>query len=153
MIIYKATNKVNGKVYIGSTKRVLAERINSHHSSTRSKTKTPFHKALLEHGFTSFEWEVLEKAATLDDLSKKETHWIRKYKSTHKDYGYNVRDRSITKLLIEKPSQMINIKYPTNLLEKIEEYQEREGIPIRSQAIQELIRRGLKDANNEEQQS
>lgn len=38
MIIYKATNKINGKVYIGQTSHSLEWRINKHKQDSKSKT-------------------------------------------------------------------------------------------------------------------
>ena len=56
--IYKATNKVNGKVYIGKTSAKLSVRKRQHTSDTYSKnSKTVFHSAIRKHGINNFEWE------------------------------------------------------------------------------------------------
>lgn len=43
MIIYKATNKINGKCYIGQTIRNIKKRINDHYTK---KVNFAFHNAL-----------------------------------------------------------------------------------------------------------
>lgn len=94
MIIYKCTNKVNGKYYIGKTQRKLETRIAQHKSeakSYRDKTLCAFHNALNKYGFENFEWEVIDTADTLEELNQKEIFWIDKLKSLTKfGLGYNI---------------------------------------------------------------
>lgn len=51
---------------------------------------------------------------------------------------------------MEKKSQMINMRYPIELLKQIDEYQKKEGFLTRTQAIQDLIRKGLKMSDSQE---
>ena len=83
-IIYKATNKINGKVYIGQTIRGLHERKRKH---CYSKHKTYFHNAIKKYGKDNFEWEILEKCSQ-SSLNQKEIYYIKKYNSVEK--GYNL---------------------------------------------------------------
>ena len=49
MIIYKVTNKINGKVYIGKTKYTLNDRKSQHFSECKLyNTHNKFHNALRE---------------------------------------------------------------------------------------------------------
>lgn len=85
MIIYKATNKINGKSYIGQTTKTLEERIKGH---LRVKKKLYFHRALEEYSNDNFEWSILEKCLNKEDLNLKEKYYI-KYYDTFGENGYN----------------------------------------------------------------
>lgn len=58
-IIYKVTNKVNGKSYIGKTKISLEYRRYHHEQKARTGCKYLFHRAILAYGSESFEWEIV----------------------------------------------------------------------------------------------
>ena len=50
MIIYKVTNKINGKVYIGKTKYTLNDRKSQHFSECKLyNTHNKFHNALRKY--------------------------------------------------------------------------------------------------------
>lgn len=85
-IIYKATNKINGKSYIGydsnwpNRKRVHKTRAYNNHY-----TQQYFHKAIRKYGWKNFEWEILLEDATLED----EIRLISEYGTFGKN-GYNL---------------------------------------------------------------
>lgn len=54
MIVYKAENIINGKVYIGRTKNNLETRAHLHNLSAIGGSKTIFHSAIREYGIDSF---------------------------------------------------------------------------------------------------
>ena len=87
MIIYKVTNRINGKVYIGQTVRSLSERMAEH---TRHDA-TAFDKALKKYGLDAFDVEQIDSAADMDELNQKEIHWIKFYGCVVPD-GYNMCD-------------------------------------------------------------
>jgi len=92
-IIYKATNIINGKVYIGQTVKALEKRISGHYSNARKNT-TPgsyFFKAIRKHGEGAFKWDVIDEADNPDELNQKEIYWISHYNSNGKG-GYNLTD-------------------------------------------------------------
>lgn len=86
MIIYKATNKINGKVYIGKTTRTLEIRKKQHIIEAKN-CKFHFHKAIQKWGESSFDWEVLFTAQDQKELNEKEIFFIKQY-DTYKN-GYN----------------------------------------------------------------
>ena len=90
-IIYKATNLVNGKVYIGQTKKGLETRKRQHfRDAEKSKrNKTYFHHAISKYGESGFQWEVIDRADTREELSEKEEDWIIYYGSFG-EHGYNL---------------------------------------------------------------
>lgn len=85
MIIYKATNKANGKVYIGQTVRTLSERMTEH----QRHHATAFDKALQKYGADGFVVEQIDTAETMEELNQKEEFWIQHYGCIVPD-GYNM---------------------------------------------------------------
>lgn len=90
MLIYKITNKTNGKCYIGQTKhKTIANRMKDHRSGT--KTSMPIAQAIKEYGESAFEKSVLCTTTSAGLLDLLETIYIEMYDSTNPDKGYNVR--------------------------------------------------------------
>ena len=88
--IYKVTNTVNGKMYIGQTRNAIEKRwkqhvYNSFHNAPYDKG--PFHMAIKKYGSESFVVEQIEECDDAD-LNVRETYWINQFDSRHK--GYNV---------------------------------------------------------------
>ena len=83
-IIYKITNKVNGKIYIGLTKQKLQSRFRGHLSDARKALKNDgrvcyFQNALLKYGKENFILEQIDQADTKEELCRKEEYWISYY--------------------------------------------------------------------------
>lgn len=92
MIVYKYTNKINDKVYIGITTRSLEER-HKDHVQSEINTNNAFHKALKKYGVKNFDLQVIDTAETLEELKEKEKRWIQKCNSwvhAKNSNGYNV---------------------------------------------------------------
>lgn len=91
-IIYKATNTVNGKCYIGQTiqtfKRRKAEHLRAAFSPRNKRYNTHFYRAIREYGKENFTWEVLAEGILIDDLNSKEIAEIRVHNSFGRT-GYN----------------------------------------------------------------
>ncbi|MGE6488492.1 GIY-YIG nuclease family protein [Paenisporosarcina sp. NPDC076898] len=89
MIIYKATNEINGKSYIGCTKFSLEERKYRHEFLAKSGNikNHAFYEDMMEIGFDKFTWEVIDEADNMQEGIEKETYWIRFCNSFN--YGYN----------------------------------------------------------------
>lgn len=91
MIIYRATNLVNNKIYIGQTKNSLQERIKIHVKESKNEnTKRPFLLSIKKHGIDNFLFEEIDRADSFDELDEKEINWIKFYNSTNKKIGYNI---------------------------------------------------------------
>ena len=82
--IYKITNKVNGKSYIGQTRYTIEFRWRQH---IHKKDNTYFHNAIKKYGVDNFIVEKLEEC-NIEDLNEREIYYIAKY-NTFKD-GYNL---------------------------------------------------------------
>lgn len=83
-IIYKITNKVNGKSYIGQTRYTLEFRWRQH---IHKKDNTYFHNAIRKYGEDNFIKEILEEC-DVNYLNSREIFYIAKY-NTFKE-GYNL---------------------------------------------------------------
>ena len=81
MIIYKATNKHNGKCYIGQTVFTLSERRSQHLREAQSGKGFRFHAAIRKYGEDAFLWEVIDEADDPIVLSQLEGYWIEFYNS------------------------------------------------------------------------
>jgi group I intron endonuclease len=84
-VIYKITNKINGKFYIGKTKNI--ERRWNEHLSLVGKKRHPPYDSILYYGKENFIIEIVDKADSylINDLEKA---WIKKTDSINK--GYNI---------------------------------------------------------------
>lgn len=87
-IIYCLKNKINGKVYIGQTTRTLKKRCDQHRH--RKNTSTAIGLAIKKYGWGAFEVSILETCNSIEELNKAEQEWIKYFKATDKQYGYNL---------------------------------------------------------------
>lgn len=81
MIIYKAENQFNGKVYIGLTTTSIEERKKRHKTSMNTGSDTYFHNALRKYGWDNFSWEIIDTTDNIETLKEKEIYWIKQYRS------------------------------------------------------------------------
>jgi group I intron endonuclease len=90
MIVYISENKINGKCYVGQTRVNLPNRKSQHKfHSIHNTSNSLFHKAIKEYGWENFEWRVLCKCTSDDELDKKELDYIKKL-NTLRPNGYNM---------------------------------------------------------------
>ncbi len=87
MLIYKATSKTTGKIYIGQTSQTLQQRISQHKCHSDNKNYH-FYNAIKKYGFDDFIFEIVEDdIQNADELNKREKYWIKYYDSY--ENGYN----------------------------------------------------------------
>jgi group I intron endonuclease len=81
-IVYCAVNIVNGKSYIGVTRKTLNKRKYSHYSSRNDKNKRCriFARAILKYGMETFSWFVLSEHNTIDEAFSAEKRAIKDLK-------------------------------------------------------------------------
>lgn len=93
MIIYKATNKINGKVYIGQTSQEFNERRNQHLRNAKRGEPNILYNAIRKYGEENFEWEIIDRCENQKHLDEREIFWIGYYHSFVNDSicnGYNM---------------------------------------------------------------
>ena len=92
LIIYKATNLVNNKKYIGQTINSLEYRKQQHFREARNPHRRNyyFHNAINKYGEDNFIFEQIDLTNTQKELDEKERYWIKYYNSNNKNHGYNL---------------------------------------------------------------
>lgn len=86
-IVYKHTNKINNKVYIGITSRTTNERWGK--DGYNYKSSPHFYNAIQLYGWDNFEHEILYDNLTKEEACLKEQQLIELYNSTNPNFGYN----------------------------------------------------------------
>ena len=86
-VIYKITNTLNGKSYVGQTRQKLNRRISGHKSS---KKKFGVDAAIAKYGWENFTAEVIEECP-VEQLNAREIFWIATL-GTKTPNGYNLTD-------------------------------------------------------------
>jgi len=83
MIIYKITNLINGKIYIGKS---IYNNPNYYGSGTF------LNKAIKKHGKENFKKEIIIEFYFYDEklLNKEEIYWIKYFNSRESNIGYNI---------------------------------------------------------------
>lgn len=84
--IYKITNNINGKCYIGKTERTINIRWSEHIRLSRLKLDLPLYRAFSKYGIDNFSIEEIEQCNN-DVIDEREIYWIDYFNSYRK--GYN----------------------------------------------------------------
>jgi len=85
--VYKITNLINRKLYIGLTSRKLSKRLYEH--STQNGA-TAIHKAIKKYGKHNFIIEKIDETLCRQTAMEKEQNWIIFYDSMNHKKGYNL---------------------------------------------------------------
>jgi group I intron endonuclease len=89
-VIYKITNLVNAKVYIGQTTFSMKDRLHSH---CKGLFCTKLSRAIRKYGKENFVIEQIDSANNRLELNQKEIYWISHYNAIKE--GYNIREGGI----------------------------------------------------------
>jgi group I intron endonuclease len=81
MFIYKTTNKINGKIYIGKLVR---------ESNTYLGSGKILKQSFKKYGKNNFTREIIEYCNCKLKLAEREIFWIKHYNSTDRNIGYNI---------------------------------------------------------------
>ena len=101
MHVYRITNLVNQKVYIGQTiQKNPKMRWYAHLAYARRGKKSYLYDSMRKHGIDKFVWEVIDSAASIDDLNTKEKKWLNHYQISSE--VYNIREAGNNKLHSDK---------------------------------------------------
>ena len=84
-LIYKITNLINDKVYIGQTTRKPSFRVAEHKCK-----KSLIGEAINKFGADNFKISIIDHAHSKEELDNKEIFWIEFYDSTNPKKGYNI---------------------------------------------------------------
>lgn len=92
MLVYKATNKKNGKMYIGKTIREMSHAKARHHDRSKLGFDTYFYNSIRKNGIDAFTWEVIYNGTSDEDICEKEIFYIKQLNTRDKSVGYNMTD-------------------------------------------------------------
>lgn len=89
--IYKITNKINGKCYIGQSIHIQQRFYRHKLKATQDDgiENKPLYLAIKKYGLENFTFDIIEEISC-HDLNTREQYWINHYKSFDKNFGYNI---------------------------------------------------------------
>lgn len=105
--IYKVTNKVNGKSYIGQTRYTVEFRWRQHQ---HKKDNAYFHNAIKKYGIENFIVETLEEC-DYKDLDSKEIFYIAKYDTFNNGYNLTIGGSGNRTLVLDDKYDEIKCLY------------------------------------------
>lgn len=119
--IYKITNNINNKIYVGKTNLSIQERFQQHCRDYKKKSteKRPLYQAMQKYGIEHFYIEKIEECSP-ELASEKEQYWIAFYKGY--EQGYNATRGGDGKQLFnhfEIAKELIKNPYPKKVADKI----------------------------------
>lgn len=88
--IYKLTNIINGKIYIGKTKRKLCSRMSDHRYFAKKRPNQPISRSIAKYGWENFNIDILKVCSSEKEMNVEEIKYIRENKSTDPLIGYNI---------------------------------------------------------------
>lgn len=119
--IYKITNKINGKCYIGQTKRIITKRFNEHKRSSKDTKRKeydyPLYRAFRKYGVENFFIEEIEKC-DLNKIDKREDYWINYYDSIHNGYNQQLGGNGGNRIILDE-NKVIKEYKKLKTLEKV----------------------------------
>ena len=84
MYVYKITNKINNKIYIGKTKFPINKTIDYYGSGIQ------IINAIKKYGKENFKKEIIQECSSIEELNEQEKQWISKLNSNQSEIGYNI---------------------------------------------------------------
>lgn len=149
--IYKITNTINNKVYIGQTTRTITERYEEHLNHASNSVNRYLYDAMNHYGAESFIVESLEECEDTK-LSDRELYWISHYNSNDRSFGYNMTSGGeggdTCASLSEERKQMRNTAIASKLSGKPQskELVEKRAVKLRGQKRTEEQRQRFSEA-------
>lgn len=133
-VIYKTTNLINGKIYIGQY---------SGNNKNYLGSGKVLKRAIEKYGRDNFVREILEECDSIL-LDERETYWIQKLNSFDKKIGYNMTDTGRASF---KGKQHSEETKKILSLQKMGEKNPRFGIPLSDEQKASFTSKGLERTN------
>lgn len=116
--IYKYTNKLNGKIYIGRSVNITKRKWE--HLNNPSPYSY-FDQVLKKLGEEAFDFEIIEEC-TIDNIKEREKYWINFYKccvSDNRENGYNLTHGGEEYKSEENPWSKLSVLQVQEIIEKL----------------------------------
>ncbi len=108
MILYKLTNKINGKIYIGQSVSTLNVRWSQHiHSALKKNSKQVICAAIRKYGPDVFDRKILSRCNTMEEMNHREKYYIKLFSSLV-PVGYNIDDGGKNKKMHETTKEKLS---------------------------------------------
>lgn len=152
--IYRITNLINNKVYIGQSLSVR-KRLSNHKGKLRLGAHCNSHLQLSwnKYGEGNFSFTLLE-GCSREELDSREAHWINFYNSLDRDHGYNnilpgtyeYKNNRIRKPRLGKPRDIIYVNLTTKEVQEFKTVKEvRDKLNLCPQKVNEILRYWIED--------
>ena len=121
-VVYKITNNINGKIYIGMTNNVKRrwryEGI-EYRPPLKSDHHRPFWNAIQKYGWDNFTKEIIISDLTKEEAFEKEKEMIKHFNATNKKVGYNLSPGGNGgKIYLVHPRGMLGKKHTKEEIER-----------------------------------
>lgn len=91
-LLYRITNNLNGKVYIGQTVNVKERWLRHKRFSESISEKSQYvHRAIAKYGIDNFTFEIIATTLTGESATETENVLMVQYKSLDSQFGYNLK--------------------------------------------------------------
>lgn len=118
MQVYKITNLINFKIYIGLTTISYLKRFKKHLKNS-DILDYALYRAIRKYGKENFKIEVIEECYCIEELIKRESFWIKTLNSMNPNIGYNmINQEDFGKSLLEEVKEKMS-KSQTERLYKL----------------------------------
>lgn len=111
--VYKITNKINNKIYIGITSKGLSARWKEHLYNAEHGCPYKLHNAIRKYGKENFSIELIDFCNSWEELEEKEKYYISEYNTLQDEFGYNMTeggDGTISRYVTEETKDKIRQK-------------------------------------------
>lgn len=144
--IYKITNLINNKVYIGKTSRSLETRWQEHRKNFyKLQDKMAIHMAMFKYGPEAFDLEKIENCNE-SNINEREQYWIDYYNSYNNGYNSTLGGEGSVKVdyqeVLSLWKQGLNLQQITNKM-KIDRHTASNILKIYNITEKEIFRRGI----------
>lgn len=102
--VYAHVNKINGKMYVGITKRKVEERW---HNGKGYKNCIAFNNAIKKYGWNNFDHEIIASNLTEEEACNMEKTLIKGFNLQNSNYGYNINNGGKKASLSEETKKKI----------------------------------------------
>lgn len=95
--IYKITNTLNNKIYIGKTTNIKRRIKEYKYKSKKLNSHTNYliMQVIHNYGFENFKFEIVEDNIPLELLDDREIYWIKHFNAKDPNIGYNSKDGGV----------------------------------------------------------
>src|SRR5208283_4314746 len=104
MIIYKITNSINNKAYVGQCQTSLNERWR-HHKTDAYRFDGYFQRAIRKYDTECWKFEILEEVEDINLLNEAEMKWIEYYDTFNRDKGYNSTNGGVNGFIVSEETK------------------------------------------------